>query len=443
MASLMQQGDRFYCQFVYQGKRHCFALGKVGLQEAEAKINQADYLLMRIRQGLLSVPAGVNIITFLRFDGKSPQETPDGRDEVTLGQLRDRYLEVHRGSLEPSTIGGIELHFRHLVSTLGERFPLKELGQDALQTYASKRASMKYRGKPISPATIKKELITLRTAWNWGAGAGLVSGRFPALRKVRMAKPDEKPPFRTWQEIARRLALGGLTDHQADELWDTLYLRKEEIEELLAYVKDHATLPWVYPLLCTTAHTGARRSELLRMEVGDVDFAAGTVIVREKKRAHDKRTTRRVSLTPFLAGVLRDWLKVHPGGQYLFCQPAEVARSKKRSKTTGHQSDNVRPSSFKGRMATVRQRDRPAPAALTCNEAHDHFKRSLAGSKWEVLKGFHLLRHSFISCLAAAGVDQRIIDDFVGHQTEEQRRRYRHLIPDVKQQAISLAFEGK
>jgi integrase len=80
------------------------------------------------------------------------------------------------------------------------------------------------------------------------------------------------------------------------------------------------------------------------------------------------------------------------------------------------------------------------PAALTRNEAHDHFKRTLAGSKWEVLRGFHILRHSFISCLAAAGVDQRIIDEFVGHQTDEQRRRYRHLVPDVKQKAIAGVF---
>jgi hypothetical protein len=42
--------------------------------------------------------------------------------------------------------------------------------------------------------------------------------------------------------------------------------------------------------------------------------------------------------------------------------------------------------------------------------------------------------------LASKGVDQRIIDDLVGHSTEEQRRRYRHLFPDIKQQAIQDVF---
>src|SRR4029079_6560211 len=44
---------------------------------------------------------------------------------------------------------------------------------------------------------------------------------------------------------------------------------------------------------------------------------------------------------------------------------------------------------------------------------------------------YHILRHSFISALASEGVDQRVIDEVVGHQSEEQRKRYRHLYPGV------------
>jgi integrase len=66
----------------------------------------------------------------------------------------------------------------------------------------------------------------------------------------------------------------------------------------------------VYPLFCFTAHTGARRSELLRAQAGDVDFAAGVATIRERKRTRGQRTTRRVALTPFLRDVLTEWLKV-------------------------------------------------------------------------------------------------------------------------------------
>lgn len=57
--------------------------------------------------------------------------------------------------------------------------------------------------------------------------------------------------------------------------------------------------------------------------------------------------------------------------------------------------------------------------------------------KRELFKvGFHTYRHSFASNLAAAGVDQRLIDEFMGHTTEAMRKRYRHLFPTNKRSAI-------
>ena len=386
MASFMQQGERFYCQFIYLGKRHCFSLGKVPRDEAEAKINQADYLLMRLKQGLLQIPPGMDIIAFLEFDGKPPVQPVASRGAPTLKFLRDEYLRVHRGSLEASTVSGIELHFKHLVSILGEGFPIKQLDQAALQTFATKRSAMKYRGRLISSATVKKELITLRTAWNWASGTGLVATRFPALRQVRLMKPDDKPPFQTREEIERRIRRG-ISAEKMQELWDCLFLLLPEIEELLAYVKEHATLPWVHPLLSFAAHTGARRSEIMRAEVDDVDFESKTILIREKKRVHDKRTTRRVPLTPYLAEVLRDWLKIHPGGSYLFCQNDQIERSKKRSKTTGHKGEKARARTLSGRRETVTSRERREIEPLTKNELHDHFTRTLADSKWDVIRG--------------------------------------------------------
>jgi integrase len=51
------------------------------------------------------------------------------------------------------------------------------------------------------------------------------------------------------------------------------------------------------------------------------------------------------------------------------------------------------------------------------------------GTELEVIKGWHVLRHSFVSLCASRGVDQRLIDEWVGHTTEEMRRRYRVLHP--------------
>lgn len=75
-------------------------------------------------------------------------------------------------------------------------------------------------------------------------------------------------------------------------LWESLYLKRPEIEEFLLHVRDRGTLPWVDPMVAFAAYTGARRSEMLRALATDVDLTGRVVIVREKKRVKGKRSTR-------------------------------------------------------------------------------------------------------------------------------------------------------
>jgi integrase len=338
--------------------------------------------------------------------------------------------------VEQSTLDTFKLHLSHFAATLGESFPMNALTLADLQRHVDRRGKAKNRsGDPISPATIKKEVATLSGVWIWGSRMSMVTGEFPA-RGLRYPKVDEPPPFKTWQEIERAIAAGG----DPDELWECLYLTLPEITELLAYVRGQAAHPFIYPMFSFAAYTGARRSEVMRAQVIDVDMAGQSVLIREKKRKRGTRSHRRVPLTQLLAEVLKEWLEVHPGGPHLFCLSGVVGRSKKRSRTTGYKSEKTRPGSLKGRMANVRRRGEQPIAPLSRKEAHDHFKRTLAGSKWEVLKGWHVLRHSFISACASKGTDQRLIDEWTGHSTEEQRKRYRHLWPSTQQQAIKLVF---
>jgi integrase len=436
MAALQERNGSYRVMFRHHGKQHTFTLGRVSEAEAKAKADQVDYLLMRLSQGLLVLPAGVDIVSFVRYDGSIPVNASVTHDAPTLGSLRDRYLTTHENSLEHHTLRGIRRHFRHLARLLGEGFRIRELSLADLQDYVEKRAKAKGRQGTLAPATIKKEIVTLRTAWNWGVRMKIVSGRYP-YDGLTYPKSDEKPPFQTREEIERQLP--GLPPQKQAELWSALYLTLPEVERLLAHVREHAGHPWIYPLLATAAHTGARKGELLRMRVIDVDFSVGFVVIREKKRARDRRTTRRVPLSTTLSLILRDWLKIHPGGPYLFSQAEEVFRSKKRSRTTGHLWKD-RPAGRKARLVGLRERERPGILLLTEDEARDHLKRTLAHSEWQVVRGYHALRHSFISACASRGIDQRLIDEWVGHQSEEQRRRYRHLYPSVQVDALRSVF---
>jgi hypothetical protein len=107
----------------------------------------------------------MDIVTFIEFDGKPPDDA-DTPDSVTLGKLRDKYASTRRnGSLEQSTLDGIETHFKHLAGTLSEGFPVQSLTMADLRRHVDRRAGQNgLRGK-LSPATIRKEIVTLRTAW--------------------------------------------------------------------------------------------------------------------------------------------------------------------------------------------------------------------------------------------------------------------------------------
>jgi integrase len=201
----------------------------------------------------------------------------------------------------------------------------------------------------------------------------------------------------TWKEIERRIAAGG----DPDALWECLYLNPNEIEKFLHFVKTRKAPPWVYLMLVFAAHTGARRSEMIRARLEDVDLAGEVVTIREKKRVKGRLTTRQVPLSSLLASLLKEWLDCRVGKAFLF---------------------------GKG----VKQ--------LSPQGTQHAFEKVLKESKWSVVKGWHVLRHSFISALASRGVDQRIIDEFVGHQSEAMRRRYRHLYPSTKLEAIKLVF---
>jgi integrase len=392
---------------------------------------------MRFKQRLITIPDGCDITTFVQHDGKPPNlpTLPDNkRQAVTLAMLRDRYMDTHNnGTVEANTQYTRTIHFKHLGRVLGDGLILGDVSVTTLQEYINKRS------KDISATTVRKELATFRAAWNWGELTKLTTGRFPN-KGLRFPKIAEKPPFMTRVE-AKRMIDGGA---KPDDVWDSVYLTAPEVKNLLEYVRAKNVLPWIYPMFCFAAHTGARRSEIIRVTKADIDFVGNVVTLKEKKKKQGIETTRRVPLTSFLREVLEEWLQVHlhPGGNYLFCHEAVVVRSKKRSKTTGHVNQKTRPKSGMERAALVRRRVAPPVLApLTRNEVHHYKKDTLKASEWEVLRGLHTLRHSFVSACASKGTDQRLVETWAGHMSQDMSRRYQHLWPAKQQEAINSVFD--
>jgi integrase len=329
---------------------------------------------------------------------------PVVRKTLNLGGLFDAYLQsLPEDALEDSTLRGLAIHRRHLERHLGVRFRIQQLRQSDLQEYIAKRSREKgIRGNKLSATTIKKEVATLRAVWNWALAAQQLTGPFPS-RGLKYPITKQKPRFHTWSEIESKIAGGTLTPSEQRELWDCLFLSEIELEELLDYAQRRARHPFIYPMLVMAAHTGARRSELLRSRLSDIDD--DFVTIREKKRVKGQLSTRRVPISSRLAESLTEWRSKHPGGSFTFCK-SKIGEAKE----------------------------------ITRDEANCHFRQTFVGGKWSVVRGWHCLRHSFCSNCARQGIDQRIIDSWVGHTTESMRRRYRHLFPCQETNALKQVF---
>src|SRR5947209_1241101 len=153
MAALQKRNGSFRVLFRFQGKQHSFTLGRVPCNEAEAKAGHVDLVLLRIRQNLLTVPAGVTIEEFLLSDGqvKTPEQAAV-TEPITFGRLRAAHLETcGNGAMEQNSLQTTAMHLRHFERTLGEKFPIWQLTLPDLQRHVTERSKKKYRGKPLSP----------------------------------------------------------------------------------------------------------------------------------------------------------------------------------------------------------------------------------------------------------------------------------------------------
>lgn len=397
MAYLEQRGDSWRIIFSHKGRRSSFSIPAVSAEEANAHKADAEERLRLLKRGLIDLN-GFKLEDYLKYKGRVPDSVVADikSDDYTLGRLESQYMQSAKVKrLDEGSRVTLTIHWRHLMRAFGPKTRLSEILHRDLQDYITSREHS--RNPPIQAETIQKELKTLRAAWNWARRMDGLGREWPGYHLVYQ-KTDEPLPFMTLAEAERLLA--GMEKDDRVRVYESIYLLPGEIDELLKIVDSRRLPPWVYPMFLFAAHTGARKSEMLRAQTTDVNIEKKTIMLREKKRIVGKRSTREVPLTDALLKTLLPFLS---------------------------RSGAI----FRGKSG----------APLDQSSCRDYFHFSLRGTRFAVLRGWHVFRHSFISALASAKVDQRVIDDLVGHSTEEQRRRYRHLQSDAKAAAVLKVFE--
>ncbi|HBE71545.1 MAG TPA: hypothetical protein DDW52_25660 [Planctomycetaceae bacterium] len=413
MASIQQDpSGNFHVCFRFRNRRFKRSLKTHIKRKAEAAASRVEENIRLIDDGRIELPEDVDIPVFLLSDGKL-LEKPKLVENVSLGSLFTRYREsIPDDSIEATSLATMKIHMKHVTRILGESQTLRAVRKPHLQEYVTQRSREPGRHGNISAATIRKEIATLGSLWNWAKSDGLVDSEYPR-QGLMFPKVTERPPFQTWEQITRQVRSGGLAETEAAKLWDCLYLDREKLKKLLAFVEQEARHDCLHPMCVLAAYTGARRSELCRALVSDIDLMTSTFTIRERKRSRSHRTTRSVPMTQTVQQVMKSWLKAKPESCFLFPEEHRALRLRNADRKEG---------------------------PLKPFEATNFLRGVLDGSEWSSVVGWHVFRHSFISNCASRGIDQRFIDSWVGHQTDEQRRRYRHLFPESQQKAIDLVF---
>ena len=411
MPSLESRNNNYRLIFRLNGKKYSRSLETKNPRVAQSYLASLELRLQRLGNGELSVPVGADTGDFLIF-GQQTNTSVVAKctdDSMTIDNAWKYFAEtIPKDSLEDSTLRGMEIHIRHLSRLIGSTIKLDQIDKPCLQSYIDSRSKDEGRnGNNVSVQTIKKELRTLSTIWSWVREANIVSKDLPT-RRLRYPKMREKPPFQTRSQIEQRIKRLKLDDAEAKELWESLFLDSTEVKQVLEIAQKNVSQQVLYPMLCLAAFTGCRRSEIMRARIEDFDFHSCVMTVHEKKRVRGKHSTRTVPIQSFLGDILQNWFQ---------------------------QLDSDCNLAFP--ISRLRQ---PGLHEITVNQASKLFTKTFAGTDWAMLPGWHVFRHSFASNCAAAGIDQRIINDWLGHQTQEMVRRYRHLFPNQQNEAIESVF---
>jgi integrase len=402
MASLGKKGDLYVARFRYQGQEYKRSLKTTRPEDARGAMMGVERAIHGLTTGMIQMPAGADVGDFIVSGGTLKEMNRPRRKVDPLSELVQVYLaaQSHKAASSVYTEG---IHLGNLLKHLESRaaIPADKVVHRDLDQFLQARL------KERTSSTVHKERDTIRTFFSWLVANGYLDAS-PAAALSAIKGEVELAPFRTISEIDGIVARGGLSDGEILKLWDCLYLTPAEIADLLLTIRQRSDMDYGFLLHAIPAYTGMRRGEILRLRWSDVESSQGYIIARSLKQSRRAvETRRRIDLHSELGVILGDWRKQRPKGQFVVCEP-----------------------------------DRLDP--LGPDKANRVFWQPMRGTPWclnskrNLFKvGFHSYRHSFASNLAAAGVDQRVIDEFMGHTTEAMRRRYRHLFPNVKRSAIA------
>lgn len=387
--------NRYRLHFSYRGKQYkrFYITDKYEANILQAEVNRR----VRLFKENLQLPSeGVSLQDFIFADLLEMQEqiSPVITDIATLSELTDQYEHSlnNEASKAESTRRTEKIHLNHL-RNFADQNSLSDLSiKDIKAGFFHHYKRFRYQNK-VRTDTVNRELTTFQVMFQQAVDNEDLD-RNPVVKVKRCKSQVPADRFRTHEEIQTMRSSGNYTEEDIKEAQRFQYLTIKELEELIALAEGK----WLHPILVTYAYSGIRRGELIKLEWNDVDFEKQYLYVKSKKQS--KKYKESIRTIPILNRLL----------PILIEQKEKTGRSK--WVFTGPRGGQLNPDTLR----------------IT-------FYRLVENTPFEGL-GYHVFRHSVASNLAEMGVEQSTIDSIMGHQTEAMRKRYQHLFPKHRKEAL-------
>ena len=402
MAHLGEKDGIYLARFRYGGREYKKSLKTRDEREAKNALRVVETTIHRLTTGTLTVPDGVNVGTFI-LSGGTEAAAKKASKTISFREAVDRFEVRQRPRVAKLYLKSQLEHLRQLDAHLGVRAgrPMDRITQADLRAFLDARMADRHAN------TVERTRQTFRQFFAWcEEEKHLKENLMAGVKRVGQIPTLER--FRNKSEIDALIARGGLTEKQEKDAWKCLFLLPAEIGDLLELVKEKADGPRAVLAHAIPAYTGMRRGEIVRLTWENVDLARDQITAHSRKQSRkQKETPRTIDLHPDLKPLLVE--AEATGGRYV---------------VPGDDGGEIDP-----------------------DKLNRHFRQPMRNTDWHLGKerfkvGFHTYRHSFASNLAMAGVDQRVINELMGHTTEEMAKRYRHLIPAQTKAAVGVLDYG-
>ncbi len=400
MASLKKRGRKCLIQFYWRGKQRTKSLGVTTPANAQRCKADVESALDAIRHGRIPSASrlledGVDILDIVfpnektahllkvngsddgKRNGVRPGNSPAVRDLVTtcVGHLKSNESDGHWRR--------VKSRLSHFVNFAGG-MSVARLDGDSLDEFLAGRKSDGVRDE-----TRKNEMASIRAMLNWAVEKGRIEST--PITKFPIVKTDDGDPFLFKADIDRMIADGSCSSEEIDRLGKRMVLAPEDVERLitLARSKDDRL---VAPIRLVSA-TGIRRGEMAGLRRADFDPNLGRITVHSGKGSRSKKqTVRLVDVHARVLPAMRDHFAALPEGSAWLFPVLEPT--------------------------TKRISERPH-MVCRADRAGRLMRELLVGTEFELLGGWHALRHSFITICVWQGLTFEQISQWTGHIERE------------------------